>query len=379
MDDILSLIKKAAKESKAFENHAAKELSLEGRLLYLQGLSLVMNADSEIHEEEKDYLLILIKSLDLDESIIDNCIEFSNEPDKSTIQSILKYFKRKPIAQLFLFDAFMMSYRDGVISTQEKKIIDELARQFEVAKGIYSDIFDLFCYIKNKNWQDCSLYFSAFFLNPKHFIHIFDYYDVNLDNVSKEIKETSKRKTLACIKGKIEDGISNEVLLPFLQSKIDRREASVKNGFYIVSELENLNLNTLGIDYNKLDETLYTDSLHLVKDSSVVNYFFDSIGITSVERYKLDGGSKKVISSKILNNKRVLSLSSKFDEGCLVDIEGTLWAYKKGRGYNNILGGKSITSNTKINFSQLADVKELQLHCSLTDKSSAGRLIKFYG
>ncbi|EJL6727515.1 hypothetical protein NMS00_004914, partial [Vibrio alginolyticus] len=175
MIDILSTIKEAAKESCAFESHAAKELSLEERLLYLQGLALIMNANGDMHEEKKNYLLTLIISLEVDESIIDSCMDFANKPDKNIVQSILKYFKRKPIAQLFLFDAFMISVRDGDISVSEKNIIDELALQFEVSKGLYSDIFDFFCRVRNKNWQDSALYFNTHLLQPKFFSHILKY------------------------------------------------------------------------------------------------------------------------------------------------------------------------------------------------------------
>ncbi|WP_252616428.1 hypothetical protein, partial [Enterobacter sp. JH23] len=90
-----------------------------------------------MHEEKKNYLLTLIISFEVDESIIDSFMDFANKPDKNIVQSILKYFKRQPIAQLFLFDAFMISVRDGDISVSEKNIIDELALQFEVSKGLY--------------------------------------------------------------------------------------------------------------------------------------------------------------------------------------------------------------------------------------------------
>ncbi|MGR5194783.1 TerB family tellurite resistance protein [Vibrio rotiferianus] len=375
---ILNLIKEAAKESSAFESHAAKDLSLEDRLLYLQGLALVMNADGEIHREEKDYLLILIKSFDLDESLLESCIDFANQPDKSTIQSVLKCFKRKPIAQLFLFDALMISYRDGEISEEEKEVIDELAFQFEVAKGIYQDIFDLFCYIKNRNWQDAVLYFSVHLLNPNYFCHIFKYYDVSLDEMSEVSTQVSKRRILASIKNKLDDGISNEVILPFLQSKIDKKEASVRNGNFILPDLDDFKLSTINIDFDQLSETLHINSSVLIKQTSIITYFLKSIGLTESDRYKLDGGTQKIITSTLAKNNRVLNLYSKFEEGCLIDINGTLWSYKKGRGYNNIIDEKSIISNTKTNFNQLARVKELQLHHSLTDKSSAGRLVKFY-
>ncbi len=372
------MIREAAKESNAFENHAAKELALEEKLLYLQGLALVMNSDGEIHPEETDYLLILIRSLYLDESVIDSCIEFANQPDKSTIQSILKCFRRKPIAQLFLFDALMMSYRDGDISEQEKEVIDELAFQFEVAKGIYHDIFDLFCYIKNRNWQDAALYFSIHLLNPDYFNHIFNYYDVSLEQVSKQSKKASKKKILSCINNKLENGISNEVILPFLQAKIDKKEASVINGNFILPDSDEFKLSTININFDKLSETLHIDSLLLIKQNPIVNYFIKCIGLTDSDRYKLDGGTQKIIISKLGKNNRVLDLGLKFEEGCLIDVNGTLWSYKKGRGDNCIIGKNIIFSNTKKNFKQLENVKGLPLHSSLTDTSNAGWLTKFY-
>ncbi|EGR1976318.1 TerB family tellurite resistance protein, partial [Vibrio parahaemolyticus] len=259
MIDILSTIKEAAKENNAFENHAAKELSLEERLLYLQGLALIMNADGEMHEDEKNYLLILVKSLELDESIIDSCIEFANQPDKNIVQSILKYFKRKPIAQLFLFDAFMISVRDGDISVSEKNVIDELASQFEVPKGTYRDIFDFFCHVKNKNWQDSALYFNTYLLSPKFFSHILKYYEVNLNDLTQRSKEISKRRILANIKDKIKDGFDNEVLLPLLQSKISRREATVQNGMLISADMSDVKLKSIKLGYDQLNESLYVE------------------------------------------------------------------------------------------------------------------------
>ena len=46
--DILNFIQDVTKESNSFTHHPVKELSLEDRLLYLNGLALVMNADGQI-------------------------------------------------------------------------------------------------------------------------------------------------------------------------------------------------------------------------------------------------------------------------------------------------------------------------------------------
>ncbi|EII3144758.1 TPA: TerB family tellurite resistance protein [Vibrio parahaemolyticus] len=378
MIDILSTIKEAAKENNAFENHAAKELSLEERLLYLQGLALIMNADGEMHEDEKNYLLILVKSLELDESIIDSCIEFANQPDKNIVQSILKYFKRKPIAQLFLFDAFMISVRDGDISVSEKNVIDELASQFEVPKGTYRDIFDFFCHVKNKNWQDSALYFNTYLLSPKFFSHILKYYEVNLNDLTQRSKEISKRRILANIKDKIKDGFDNEVLLPLLQSKISRREATVQNGMLISADMSDVKLKSIKLGYDQLNESLYVELPSLINDNTLIEYYYNSLGITEIERYMLEDGSKNIISSNVDQNKRILNLTTKFTEGSLIDINGILCGYKKYKGKPDIVGLSSIYSTTMKNFDQIKKYKELMLHSSLTDKTIQGTLYRIF-
>ncbi|HDY7664573.1 TPA: TerB family tellurite resistance protein [Vibrio vulnificus] len=378
MIDILNSIKEAAKESSAFESHAAKGLPLEDRLLYLQGLALVMNADGEIHKEEKDYLVILIKSFDLDESILESCIDFANQPDKSTIQSVLKCFKRKPIAQLFLFDALMISYRDGEISEEEREVIDELAFQFEVAKGIYQDIFDLFCYIKNRNWQDASMYLSIHLLNPNYFKHIFNYYDIELNVMLSEFDEISNKKLSSLIKNRFKDGISNEDLLPFLQSKIDRREASVQNGIYISTSFDDVEISDIDVFYNQLDDNLYVSNTCLIKSSSILDNFLEGVVLTETERYKLYGGNKKVVSSVILDNLRLLKLDEGISDGDLIDIEGALWEFKKLKSSKNTSVKGCLVSNSKNNFKKLDGLIKLQLHSSLTDKLNFGNLIRFH-
>ncbi|MCA0936654.1 TerB family tellurite resistance protein [Vibrio alginolyticus] len=379
MLDILSAIKEAAKESNAFENHPAKELSLEERLLYLQGLALVMNSDGEIHPEETDYLLILIRSLDLDESVLESCIEFSKQPDKNTIQSILKTFRRKPIAQLFIFDALMLSYRDGQISESEKEVIDELALQFEVIKGTYSDIYDLFCHIKNKNWEGSALYFNTHLLNHKFFNHILDYYEVDLDEVSKHAKEISKKKIIINIKDKVREGVSNEVLLPFFQSKIDRGQASVQSGVLIIPEVKYVKLSSLKLGYDQISKCLYIDSYILVKDIVVLNYFYNSVDVTIEDRYILMGGTKKIIKSQISHNNRVLSLETKLTEGSLIDISGVLWEYKAYRGKCDLFGESIMYSTSKRDFKHIENYDCLILHTSLTDKSVRGSLTRVIG
>ncbi|GAA4650177.1 hypothetical protein GCM10023116_24600 [Kistimonas scapharcae] len=253
--DILELIHEATKEANSFANHPAKALPLEERLLYLNGLSLVMNADADIDEGEKEYIRILVKSFDLDESCLNDVVGFGQAPDKDTIQAFFRTFRRKPLAQLFLFDAYMMGMRDGLLQDKERAVIDKIAEQLEVLKGTQRDIFDLFCHIKNKNWTESSLYFSSHLLNPRHFQHLLEYYEVDLDDLLKKTEKLRQDR----LKERLYSDLNMEwipltytntdclpeqteitkdfvgftatygIILPYVQSMLDRDELRVNN------------------------------------------------------------------------------------------------------------------------------------------------------
>ena len=249
--DILDIINDATKEADAFENHAAKELSLEERLLYLQGLSLVMNADSDIDDEEKEYIRILIKSFEMDESTLEGFVSFAENPDKDTVQAFFKTFRRRPIAQLFLFDALMMTRRDGEVHDKEMPVVNKIADQLEILKGTQADIYDLFCHIKNRDWQESSLYFSSHLLNPNHFKHLLDYHGVDFDTLLDGTKSIQKQRLMEKLLPDVEwitltysnneelpeqKEITKEfvdltltygMVTPFLQAMLDREELRV--------------------------------------------------------------------------------------------------------------------------------------------------------
>ena len=251
--DILGIINDATKEADAFENHAAKDLPLEERLLYLQGLALVMNADGDIDNKEKEYLRILIKSFEMDESTLDSFVSFAQQPDKDTVQAFFKTFRRRPIAQLFLFDALMMSRRDNKVNDKEKQVVDKIANQLEILKGTQKDIYDLFCHIKNRDWQESSLYFSSHLLNPDHFKHLVAYHGLDLDVLLDETKGIQRQRLMERLLPDIEWiplkygndeelpeqteitsefvnlTISYGMVTPFLQAMLDRGELRVAN------------------------------------------------------------------------------------------------------------------------------------------------------
>lgn len=287
--DILEAINEATKEADAFENHPIAQLSLEEKLLYLQGLALVMNVDGDIDANELEYIRILIKSVGLEESVLDDMNSFAQAPDKDTIQAFFRTYRRRPIAQLFLFDALMMTRRDGKVDDKEKAIIDKLAQQLEVLKGTQRDIFDLFCHIKNKNWQESALYFSSHLLNPEHFKHLLDYHKVDGDALLAETQEIRAKRLLQLLAAKMPaadldaiegdfviPSLDHDLVMPMLQAEIDCGNAEVVNGKMTIkdaTEMGEIDLKTLGLGWDNENYAIFSVGSKKIICEKVVSYF----------------------------------------------------------------------------------------------------------
>ncbi|OOF05541.1 tellurite resistance TerB family protein [Salinivibrio sp. MA607] len=387
MMDILDVINEATKEANAFENHAAKDLPLEERLLYLQGLALIMNADGDIHPEEKEYIRILIKSFEMDESIIEEFVEFASRPEKDTVQAFFRTFRRRTISQLFLFDALMMTRRDDSVDEREKAVVDKVAQELEVLKGTYQDIFDLFCHIKNKDWDESSLYFSSHLLNPEHFNHLLDYFDVDMGDILERTSDLRKDRVLRIIKERLVGDfdpnnpsldIDNEVIIPLLQSGINRGEIKVILEVVEVPEFGEFSLANLGIGYNKETKELFLKEPKVVSEIKLVEYLGSVLNLNGFDTYNFIWGgteSSVVVGEVDPEDPRIINLTQPYQEGQFIIIDGFLWRYSKGSRYN-IYGQTVLHSSSNNKFNNIGSEKAYSLWYGKTDSDSRGSIHK---
>ncbi|PCM45929.1 TerB family tellurite resistance protein [Marinobacter sp. ANT_B65] len=388
--DILDIINEATKEADAFENHAAKELTLEERLLYLQGLALVMNVDGDIHEEEKEYIRILIKSFDMDESTLNDFVAFAQSPDKDTVQAFFKTYRRRPIAQLFLFDALMMSRRDGKVDERENAIIDSLADKLEILKGIQEDIFDLFCYIKNRNWRESALYFNSHLLNPDHFKHLLAYHELDYDQLMKETASLRGQRILQAIKKKmppltpgekVKPELNHEIVIPMLQAELDRGNASVNGGVFLVDDdlgKVEIKLKNYGLEYSKEYNFIFKQpGADFGKvGQEVVNRLINTIGINTAEEVIdiLYDSKVKVFKAKLSDeDPRLIKTTSSVEKSLpYLKLEGRFFTVEA----NLDTGILSSFSNSNFYLSDAYSSKKsvLYLQQSVDNRSQRGCL-----
>ncbi|ELA9388324.1 hypothetical protein HJ120_04275 [Vibrio parahaemolyticus] len=360
MLDILDIINEATKEANSFENHAAKDLSLEERLLYLQGIALVMNADGVIHHEEKEFIRILIKSFEMDESILESVVEFAQCPDKDTVQAFFRTFRRRPISQLFLFDALVMTRRDENVDEREKAVVDKIAEQLEVLKGTYQDIFDLFCHIKNKDWEESSLYFSSHLLNPEYFRHLLDYYEVDFEDLLERTKNIRNKRVLEIFKSRVKSlsesnemkiTLNNDVVLPIIQSGIDRGEVKVFMGKIIFPEEKECELSTVGFGYLQESKSLYLANAENISDRIIISFVSNYLNVSNIEMFEVLFDSNNIINGEIdKESNRKLKLSTNFENGKFIAIGNKIFQYVNNGKYDIFGSDEIYSSKTGVDF-----------------------------
>jgi len=387
--DILDVIEDATKEADAFENHPVRELNMEEQVLYLNGLALVMNADGHIDDSEKEYTRILIKSIGLDESSLDDMVNFANAPDKDTVQAFFRTFRRRPIAQLFLFDALMMTRRDGKVEDKEVAVVNKIADQLEILKGTQQDIFDLFCHIKNRNWQESALYFSSHLLNPEHFKHLLAYHEVEFDELMTETTDIRRIRLLDVLKNKmpkaeagenVKPKLDAEIVLPMLQAEVDRGNALVVNNQLTIKDdnsFGELDLASIGFEWDKESVSLYCSQQQDITNSAIIKKLISVLEVDSVADMIdiLYQGAAKITKASInADSNSTLELTANANESFpYIEFNNKYYVLSGGK-HSGYLWNKSKIFSGENFLEEIKGQVSLWYHASYSD--NAGYLVE---
>ena len=195
---VLAAFDAATAEAEAFANHPIAKSGLEEQILYLQGLSLVMNVDDDIDQREQEYLKILLNSFGLDAGMLEGLNEFAKNPDKGTIQGFVTCFRRRSIAPLFLFDALIMSHRDGLVHEHETTLIKSMVDKLEIKSDTQKAVRTLFASIQNKDWDQCRFDLKSSSIDAQYFEYYLQYQGVNVgQKKSAKANSSNSRSSLS--------------------------------------------------------------------------------------------------------------------------------------------------------------------------------------
>ena len=170
----------ANRKVETYINHPFKDASLEEKLLYLQSLALVMNADKVIDDNEKQYLTILINSFELEGDLLDGIVEFASSPDKESVKAFFGKFANHDILPVLLFDALSMVHRDGALDDAESALVAIFCKQLQIDEAVQQKVTTLFDAIAQQKWQQAARYLFLNVLEASSFEHIFTFHQQNL-------------------------------------------------------------------------------------------------------------------------------------------------------------------------------------------------------
>ena len=182
MIDILDLIHDATKDARSLDNHPGRELLLEEKLLYLNCLAMVINANGRI-DEKKSYLHSLNNAFGLDEDCVDEYVEFAKKPEIGVVKNFFKKFKQSRYASTFLFDAHIIIMIDGEPADKEWSVLDKVGGELEVFSWTQTDISWLAESLLEKNLKDILMYLTSYFLSIDSFFHWIGYFDLDVSNL----------------------------------------------------------------------------------------------------------------------------------------------------------------------------------------------------
>ncbi len=149
----LQFLTQSSKTDAVFPNHPARRLDVVDKVNYLNGLAVLMNIDDSIAPDEKEYLATLIQTFALPEDKLNEFVEFASNPILEMVKYTLKETLRsREIMFAFMIDCLILSYKDGVIHENEKKLMDFYFKTFEIGDSIREQIY--YCHDKIKEQED---------------------------------------------------------------------------------------------------------------------------------------------------------------------------------------------------------------------------------
>ena len=181
MSKIAALLKKSKKEKLIFNNHPCKDLDLESKINYLNGLSLIMNEDNDINQKEKDYLLSLIHTFNFEKEQLDDLIDFAKDPDEETVLNIFKSFNTNLIKNSFLLDSMLIAYSDGRLCDKETELIKLYSSFLELDENVYSHLEKLSYAINNKDVESIKeLLKENSYVTLESILHYLDFFKIDI-------------------------------------------------------------------------------------------------------------------------------------------------------------------------------------------------------
>jgi len=193
--DLFDKIENASNTALAYEKHPVRDLDLEFRFQYLNGLGLLMNVDGDIDDEEKLYIKRLLHAFDLPDERLDEMIAFSQNPDQIAIRDMMSALSQsEELKYVFLLDCLSMVSENNKIKKVESETLAVYCKSINISQDEFESLKELEAIIRKKD--HIALY--RFFL-PKRkydvnvFEYLLEYYQLDVEHGKDQELERLKK------------------------------------------------------------------------------------------------------------------------------------------------------------------------------------------
>jgi uncharacterized tellurite resistance protein B-like protein len=325
---VLNLLKKVKVQTLSFEKHPCRDLDMEIKVHYLNGLALVAQEDGNFCEKEKEYLSILINSFELDKETLEEYVEFAQNPDEERLIEMMNVFATKDIKYNFMIDAMMVAQRDGNFDEAEQAIIEQYFEMFKITEDEAKDLTSLFEMFYVQDGNGLFRYFGkqdkydTFLIKKELFQYLVDYYKIDFEY---ELKEDEKRiLEFELFKPILNDGqFSHKTVKEVMVNPVNNAQACI----FLNNQLLNNNI-TVNSD-NKVLLTDDSKDLIINLNNSDIVYINNEFQIHSIskEKEKITGITLVFIwrfttwiNTYFNENYKLLAFGNKNDYNDYVDI-----------------------------------------------------------
>lgn len=193
MANILEMVKKVNQVNYVLNHPVAKE-SLETKIHYLNGLALMMNVDDDIHETEKNFLSSMIKTFELDGSILDQLVTFAEAPNEEAIDELFKEISGDKIVRYnFMIDAVILSEKDSTVHKNEKELLNIFFEKLDFSKKEIDQLDELMKVLRKEDQNSAIEYYKSEEKFSDHFAHLFILDGIDIQKIVKEENELERK------------------------------------------------------------------------------------------------------------------------------------------------------------------------------------------
>ncbi|MDD3052211.1 MAG: hypothetical protein PHR06_13840 [Candidatus Cloacimonetes bacterium] len=192
MNKILESVKQVKDNQKKIIllKHPVTVESIELKIYYLNGLSLLLYVDGEMLESERTFLCSMTKAFDFNDSFIEDIIAFGKEPRENQVSELLMTLaKSDTVKYCFIIDCYLIANHNEKITDRKSELIKLFIETLGISKQEEQDLLEANSILINCDHERAEIFYRK---NKRMYELLSFYFELKNINQHQEIKEVKE-------------------------------------------------------------------------------------------------------------------------------------------------------------------------------------------